>query len=57
MKVKELLSILNSASPEADVFIGVLLGDNEIDLEVEDAEDLDYAVFIEPQRLCIKPVK
>ena len=53
MKVKELLSVLNSADSEADIFVSVLLGDSEIDLEVEAVTDLDYAVFIEPERLYI----
>ena len=55
MKVKDLLTVLNSADPEADVFVSVFFGNDEIDIKVDAATDLDYAVFIEPERLCIKP--
>lgn len=53
MKVKDLLEVLNSASPDADVFVSVFLGDDEIDLEIEAVTDLVYAVFIEPEKLYI----
>lgn len=54
MKVKDLLEVFDKADPEADVFVSIFFGNDEIDVDVEAAADLDYAVFIEPERLCIK---
>lgn len=55
MKVKDLLEVFDKADPEADVFVSIFFENDEIDVDVEAATDLDYAVFIEPERLCIKP--
>lgn len=54
MKVKDLLEVFNKANPEADVFVSIFFGNDEIDVDVEAVTDLDYAVFIESERLCIK---
>lgn len=53
MKVKDLLEVLNKTDPEADVFVSIFFGNDEIDVNIEAATDLDYAVFIEPERLRI----
>lgn len=55
MKVKELLEVFNKADPEADVFVSVYLGNDELDVDIETTTDLDYAVFIESERLYITP--
>jgi len=55
MKVKDLLKALENADKGADVLVSVFFGNDEIDVDVEAATDLDYAVFIEAERLCIKP--
>ena len=53
MKVKDLLKVFNKADPEADVFVSIFFGNDEIDVDIEAATDLDHAVFIEPERLRI----
>ena len=55
MKVKDLLKVFKNADPEADVFVNIVIGDYEFDVDVAAATDLDYAVFIESEKLCIKP--
>lgn len=57
MIVKDLLEVFNKADPEADVFVSIFIGDIEIDVDIKDATDLGYAVFIEPKRLCITKEK
>lgn len=53
MKVKDLLEVFNKADPEADVFVSIFFGNDEIDVDIEAVTDLDHAVFIEPERLRI----
>ena len=57
MKVKDLLGVLNKADPEADVYVSIFFGNDEIDVDAEAVTDLDYAVFIESERLYIRTEK
>ena len=53
MKVKDLLEVLNNADEEADVFVSIFFGNDEIDVDIESFTDLGHAIFIEPERLRI----
>lgn len=53
MKVYELRRLLEDVDSELDVYVSILLGEDVIDVEVDNVEELGHGVFINTEKLRI----
>lgn len=53
MKVYELRRLLEDVDSEADVYVTLFLGSDELDVEVDSVEELSTGVFINTEKLHI----